>query len=133
MAGHMEQPGNIVEVSLPLTQVWKANKVVVLKRSMGSTSYAGVDNPVFYNENTSKSSAELSWNYFTMSTLALKHFCCSACRLCWYLTAATPGLQISYLGTPRIHAMHFAMRSRHSSREGQNMAQSPLLHPSHHR
>mmetsp|Transcript_4609 Transcript_4609/g.14193 ORF Transcript_4609/g.14193 Transcript_4609/m.14193 type:complete len:864 (-) Transcript_4609:28-2619(-) len=37
---------------MPVVQVWKANKVVVLKRSMGSVGYAGVDNPVFYNENT---------------------------------------------------------------------------------
>jgi NAD(P) transhydrogenase len=37
---------------MPVVQVWKAKKVVVLKRSMGSVGYAGVDNPVFYNENT---------------------------------------------------------------------------------
>jgi NAD(P) transhydrogenase len=37
---------------MPVVQVWKAEKVVVLKRSMGSVGYAGVDNPVFYNENT---------------------------------------------------------------------------------
>ena len=30
----------------------KSGRVVVLKRSMGSVSYAGIDNPVFYNENT---------------------------------------------------------------------------------
>lgn len=37
---------------MPVIQVWKAKQVVVLKRSMGSVSYAGVDNPIFYNENT---------------------------------------------------------------------------------
>mmetsp|Transcript_1069 Transcript_1069/g.2792 ORF Transcript_1069/g.2792 Transcript_1069/m.2792 type:complete len:655 (+) Transcript_1069:183-2147(+) len=37
---------------MPVVQVWKSKKVVVLKRSMGSVGYAGVDNPVFYNENT---------------------------------------------------------------------------------
>ena len=37
---------------MPVIQVWKAAQVVVLKRSMGSVSYAGIDNPIFYNENT---------------------------------------------------------------------------------
>ena len=37
---------------MPVVQVWKAANVVVLKRSMGSASYAGIDNPVFYRENT---------------------------------------------------------------------------------
>ena len=37
---------------MPVVRVWEAGLVVVLKRSMGSVSYAGMDNPVFYNENT---------------------------------------------------------------------------------
>jgi len=37
---------------MPVVQVWKAASVVVLKRSMGSVSYAGTDNPVFYRDNT---------------------------------------------------------------------------------
>jgi len=37
---------------MPVVRAWTAKQVVVLKRSMGSTSYAGIDNPVFYNENT---------------------------------------------------------------------------------
>ena len=37
---------------MPVVRVWEAENVVVLKRSMGSVGYAGVDNPVFYNENT---------------------------------------------------------------------------------
>ena len=37
---------------LTVIRAWTAQSVVVLKRSMGSVSYAGVDNPVFYNENT---------------------------------------------------------------------------------
>jgi NAD(P) transhydrogenase subunit beta len=36
---------------MPVLQVWKAGKVVVLKRSMAA-GYAGVDNPLVYNENT---------------------------------------------------------------------------------
>ncbi|MDP7009645.1 MAG: NAD(P)(+) transhydrogenase (Re/Si-specific) subunit beta [Phycisphaerales bacterium] len=37
---------------MPVLEVWKANDVVVMKRSMG-TGYAGVGNPLFFNENTS--------------------------------------------------------------------------------
>ena len=36
---------------MPVLEVWKSSMVVVLKRSM-ATGYSGVDNPLFYNENT---------------------------------------------------------------------------------
>lgn len=36
---------------MPVLKVWKANQVVVMKRSMG-VGYAAVDNPIFYNNNT---------------------------------------------------------------------------------
>ena len=37
---------------MPVIRAWTAKNVIVLKRSMGSVSYAGIDNPVFYNENS---------------------------------------------------------------------------------
>ncbi|KAL7672075.1 hypothetical protein ACOME3_006971 [Neoechinorhynchus agilis] len=36
---------------MPVLKVWNSNKVVFLKRSLG-TGYADVDNPVFYKQNT---------------------------------------------------------------------------------
>jgi NAD(P) transhydrogenase subunit beta len=37
---------------MPVLEVWNARDVIVMKRSMG-TGYAGVGNPLFFNENTS--------------------------------------------------------------------------------
>lgn len=37
---------------MPVLHVWEAGKVIVSKRKMGSAGYSGVDNPLFYNENT---------------------------------------------------------------------------------
>ena len=37
---------------MPVLHVWEAENVVVFKRNMGSTGYSGVQNPLFYNDNT---------------------------------------------------------------------------------
>jgi NAD(P) transhydrogenase subunit beta len=36
---------------MPVLEVWKGKQTIVLKRSM-ATGYAGVENPLFYKENT---------------------------------------------------------------------------------
>lgn len=37
---------------MPVMHVWEAGTVVVSKRSMGNAGYAGVQNPLFFNDNT---------------------------------------------------------------------------------
>ncbi len=48
--GALEDPGSPI-AGMPVLEVWKARQAIVLKRSM-ATGYAGVDNPLFYKENT---------------------------------------------------------------------------------
>ena len=37
---------------MPVLRVWEAGRVVVFKRSMGNAGYSGVQNPLFFNDNT---------------------------------------------------------------------------------
>lgn len=46
-----EEPGSPI-AGMPVLKVWDAKRVIVFKRSM-ATGYAGVQNPLFFRENTS--------------------------------------------------------------------------------
>jgi NAD(P) transhydrogenase len=37
---------------MPVLRVWKSGRVFVMKRSIGSTGYAGMQNPILFKENT---------------------------------------------------------------------------------
>ena len=37
---------------MPVLRVWEAGRVIVFKRSMGNAGYSGVQNPLFFNDNT---------------------------------------------------------------------------------
>jgi len=45
-----DDPGSPI-YGMPVLQAWKAEQVVISKRSMG-TGYSGIDNPLFYKENS---------------------------------------------------------------------------------
>ena len=46
-----QEPGSPI-AGMPVIKAWEANRVIVFKRSMGNAGYAGVQNPLFFKENT---------------------------------------------------------------------------------
>ena len=37
---------------IPVLRVWKSENVIVMKRKLGSTGYAGMENPILFKDNT---------------------------------------------------------------------------------
>ena len=37
---------------MPVLRVWEAGRVIVFKRKMGNAGYSGVQNPLFFKDNT---------------------------------------------------------------------------------
>jgi len=47
-----EDDPNCSIYGMPVLRVWKSKDVIVLKRTIGSTGYAGMENPILYKDNT---------------------------------------------------------------------------------
>ena len=51
-SGAEDDPNSSI-YGMPVLRVWKSKNVFVLKRSIGNTGYAGQQNPILFNDNTS--------------------------------------------------------------------------------
>lgn len=47
-----EDDPNCSIYGMPVLRVWKSGQVIVMKRSIGNTGYAGMQNPILFKENT---------------------------------------------------------------------------------
>ena len=47
-----EDDPNCSIYGMPVLRVWKGKNVVVMKRSLGNTGYAGMQNPILFKDNT---------------------------------------------------------------------------------
>ena len=47
-----EDDPNCSIYGMPVLRVWKSEKVIVMKRSIGNTGYAGMQNPILFKDNT---------------------------------------------------------------------------------
>ncbi len=72
----LDEPNSPI-AGMPVLEVWKAQNVIISKRSM-ATGYAGVDNPLFYKDNSqmlfgdAKDSIEAVLNALEYTTLGFK-------------------------------------------------------------
>ncbi len=47
-----EDDPNCSIYGMPVLRVWKSKNVIVMKRKLGSTGYAGMENPILFKDNT---------------------------------------------------------------------------------